>query len=171
MYINCLLEYFVCGNFLCNLVELFGVFFPAISLAVTSEPLTVIFAVYTFIFDEVFYSFVSLCVVIHSVEFSDCCYITSYTQMINKNVLFPVDTEAYVIFLFVTHGEQLFIKGSYCQLLVIVALTTKTTFVLSLQFHDWLAPEVQWLTAPAQNSHHIKKKTACMRCLHDKFRF
>lgn len=49
---------------------------------------------YTFIFDEVFYSFVSLCVVINSVEFSDCCYITSYKQMINKKkVLFPVHTE------------------------------------------------------------------------------
>lgn len=55
---------------------------------------------YTFIFDEVFYSFVSLCVVIHSVEFFDCCYITSYTQMINKNVLFPVDTEPFQVLLF-----------------------------------------------------------------------
>ena len=94
----------MCGTFLCNLVELFGVFFPAILLAVTASLLTVIFAVYTFIFDEVFYSFVSLCVVIHSVEFSDCCYITSYTQMINKNVLFPVDTEAFhVILAFMMH--------------------------------------------------------------------
>ncbi|CAL8329469.1 unnamed protein product, partial [Boreogadus saida] len=48
--------------------------------------LAVIFAVYTFLYflDQVFNCFVSLCVVIHSVEFSDCCYITSYTQMINK---------------------------------------------------------------------------------------
>ena len=70
--------------FLCDLVELFwGVFSCHIARG-ACEPPTVIFAVYTFIFDEVFYSFVSLCVVIHSVEFSDCCYITSYTQMINK---------------------------------------------------------------------------------------
>lgn len=47
-----------------------------------------------------FCSFVSLCVVIHSVEFSDCCYITSYTQMINKNVLFPVDTEPVRVLLY-----------------------------------------------------------------------
>lgn len=87
------------GSFLCTLVELFfGVFFPAIiargdGAAAESYICSVyLHFIFLFSFDEVFYNSVSLCVVIHSVEFSDCCYITSYTQMINKNVLFPVDT-------------------------------------------------------------------------------
>lgn len=57
----------MCGNFLCNLVELFGVFF--LPYCWPERPADSYIAVYTFIFDEVFYNFVSLCVVIHSVEF------------------------------------------------------------------------------------------------------
>lgn len=76
---------------------MFGVFFPAISLAGGGD--SYICRVDLHFFDEVFYSFVSLCVVIHSVEFSDCCYITSYTKMINKKVLFPVDTGGFNVML------------------------------------------------------------------------
>lgn len=99
MYIDCLLECFCAWKF--PLYSRRTVFWGVFSCHNRSRLrccrrqlyLQCIPSFYFFIFfDEVFYNSVSLCVVIHSVEFSDCCYITSYTQMINKNVLFPVDT-------------------------------------------------------------------------------
>lgn len=98
MYIDCLLECFCAWKF--PLYSRRTVFWGVFSCHNRSRRrccrkqlnLQCIPSFYFIFFDEVFYNYVSLCVVIHSVEFSDCCYITSYTQMINKNVLFPVDT-------------------------------------------------------------------------------